>query len=292
MKKNTKKDTEVKHEPIFVNENDLPTIISGQINQLNELNVGVKKALADAEKARSSAEIAKKKSAGAFKKKEAIEELQSASIDIADAVKSQADAQKLSFEFQTKLADISKYLFGLGISNIASNRSVIRELELRLDHASEEELSDLARREILSVVKQLKDQEDILQKQEDLAKQQVFFADNLNEQRLINTTIENRLKSQEERFSRLESNQDKQIEVISLLDLDSKHSEELIGKLTQKIQSQQALLDEHSLTIHNFITRLDHLENEVKRRPTYFVVYVMFAVMIVSLALTILGLFR
>lgn len=152
------------------NEKELPLAIQGQISKLNELDKSVKKALEAASSAKDSAISAKNMSAGFGKKKVAIEELQSAGLDLAKAVESGAEAQKISFEFQIKLAEISKYLFGLGVSNIASNRFVVRELEMRLKGASREELSEFARQELISVVKQLKEQEDILKKLEDLNK--------------------------------------------------------------------------------------------------------------------------
>ncbi len=155
--------------PPFFDETTLPELIQGQIGQLNELHVSVQKALTSAEQAEKRAKTASERSAGrAFfqdKKREAIEELQTAGIDLASAVQSSAQAQKISFEFQTRLADISKYLFKLGVSNIASNRMVVRELEKRLSGASAEDLSDLARQEVLAVIQQLKEQEDILRKQ-------------------------------------------------------------------------------------------------------------------------------
>jgi hypothetical protein len=153
----------------FFDERTLPELIQGQIGKLNELNFSVKKALEAAEQAEKRAKAASERSAGRAlfqdKKREAIEELQTAGIDLASAVQSSAQAQKISFEFQTRLADISKYLFKLGVSNIASNRMVVRELEKRLSGASAEELSELARQEVLTVIQQLKEQEDILRKQ-------------------------------------------------------------------------------------------------------------------------------
>jgi hypothetical protein len=151
------------------NEKDLPQVIQGQISKLNELDKSVKKAMEAAASAKDFAISAKNMSAGFGKKKVAIEELQSAGIELAEAVQSGAEAQKISFEFQTKLAEISKYLFGLGVSNIASNRFVVRELEMRLNGASREELSEFARQELISVVKQLKEQEDIHRKLENLS---------------------------------------------------------------------------------------------------------------------------
>jgi hypothetical protein len=149
---------------------DLPQIIEGQVTKLNKLDKSVGKALDAAEKAKESAEKAKSMSTGFWNKKEVIEKLQSAGKDLAEAVMSEAEVQRISFEFQTELAKISKYLFALGVSNITSNRNVAHELELRLKGASEEELSELARQEIKNVVEQLKAQEDILIKQATLTK--------------------------------------------------------------------------------------------------------------------------
>lgn len=155
-------------------DNRLPELIQAQIGKLNELDEGVKKALADAELAKASAKKAREQSAdrGFFtdKKKAAIEGLQQAGIAMADAVTSGTNAQKLSFEMQKRLADVTKYLFTLGVSNIAANRTVVRELEMRLCSASEEELSELARTEVLSVIKQLKEQEDLLRKQDQMGR--------------------------------------------------------------------------------------------------------------------------
>ncbi|RST77271.1 hypothetical protein D4T97_001910 [Siminovitchia acidinfaciens] len=153
-----------------IGEEDLPVLLSEQVTKLNQLDSSIKKAIEAAEFANKSARTAKDQSAGFGKKKVAIEQLQSASYDLAKAVQSGTVAQKVSFEFQTKLAEISKYLFGLGVSNIASNRFVVRELELKLKGASEEELSELAQQEIVTVVKQLKEQEDLLIKLENLSK--------------------------------------------------------------------------------------------------------------------------
>src|SRR5690349_5952860 len=84
-----------------IDETDLTALISNQVEKLNELNNSVKKALDAAEDAKESALEASEKSAGFGKKKVAIEELQSASVDLAKAVQVGADAQKISFEFQT-----------------------------------------------------------------------------------------------------------------------------------------------------------------------------------------------
>jgi hypothetical protein len=153
-----------------LNENDLPLVIQSKVNMLNNLNKKVSEAIADAETARRSARTAYRKSAGFFHRRATIEALQLAGLDLARAVVAEAEAQKISFEFQTKIAVISKYLFWLGVSNITSNRIVVRELELKLKDASDEELTELSRQELTNVVRQLKEQEDFLVKQANLFK--------------------------------------------------------------------------------------------------------------------------
>jgi hypothetical protein len=154
---------------VHVKESDIPSIITSQFSELKALQESVTHAINKAQQAKKSADRAKRKSAGLFQKKEAIESLQSATMDLAESQISATEAQKVSFTYQEKLGEIAKYLFGLGVANLAANRSVVRELELQLKGASEEELSDLARQEIINVVKQLKAQEDMMKKQADLA---------------------------------------------------------------------------------------------------------------------------
>lgn len=155
---------------VAVDEKMLPELIQGQIIKLRELNESVTAALEAAKSAEEKAKKVKNLSASwslfGDKKKDAIEGLQEVGAELAEAVQYGAKAQKLSFEFQTRLADVTKYLFNLGVGNIVANRVVVRELELRLSGASKEQLSELARNEVISVIRQLKDQEDLLRKQE------------------------------------------------------------------------------------------------------------------------------
>lgn len=156
--------------PIVRVEN-VPIVIGEQFNKLKKLDIKIRESLEKAEEAQQSAESARDVTVSLFShKKEAIEALQESGVQLSEAVVSAAEAQKISFEFQTRLAEITKYLFSLGLSNIALNRTVVRELELKLKGASANRLSELARNEVLNVIKQLKNQEDLLQKQENLSK--------------------------------------------------------------------------------------------------------------------------
>jgi len=227
----------------YVDEKDLPILINRQVGKLQELDKSVKKAINSADKARESAERAERKSVGFGRKKAAIEELQSAGVDLASAVQSGAEAQKISFEFQTKLAEITKYLFGLGVSNIASNRFVVRELEMRLKGASRKELSDLARQELTLVVKQLKEQEDILRKQDDLSKTVKIHDDRLEAQEKEGQ----KLNVQIQVHAEIDKLQDEQIKIQAETDkvLEKKLQEqEEIDKLHDELLLTHAKTDE------------------------------------------------
>lgn len=152
-----------------ITESMLPDIITGQVREIQSLEISIKNAVAKAEEAKALAASAKERSAGLFQKKEAIELLQSATISLAEAESATVEAQRISFECQKKIGEITKYLFALGCTNMAANRSVVRELKLILEGASVTQLDELARQEVLNVVRQLKAQEDIINKQNELA---------------------------------------------------------------------------------------------------------------------------
>lgn len=260
------------------NEKDLPVMIQGQISKLKELDKCVKKAMKAADVAKDSANSARSKSTGFGKKKVAIEELQSAGIDLAEAVQSGAEAQKISFEFQTKLAEISKYLFGLGVSNIASNRFVVRELEMKLKGASKEELSELARQELISVVKQLKEQEDILRKQENFSKIIKIHNERLKVQFQQSQQIDEQLQAHAE----IDKVHDEQLKIQA--EIDKKLEEQLqahaeIGKKLKnqlesqaefdKLQDEQLKLlaeniDKHDEQLVNLHQKNNDLNGEIK----------------------------
>ena len=152
-----------------VEEQELPFVFSSQFDKLAILETNVQKAVNMAAEAKNKAKDAQVK-IGLFdySKKDAINLLQSASEGLAEGLMTTAEAQKVSFEYQTKLTEITKFLFGLGVSNLAMNRIVVRELELKLKGATEEEISDLARQELKNVIMQLKAQEDMMKKQTEL----------------------------------------------------------------------------------------------------------------------------
>jgi DNA repair exonuclease SbcCD ATPase subunit len=239
--------------PSIIKKEYLPSVIQEQVQKLTELDKSTQKALTAAKKAEDSAANARNKDISWFLglgTKEAVEELQSSGMDLAEAVIDVVKALKISFDFQNKLAETTKYLFGLGVSNIAANRAVVRELELKLNGASEEELSEFAKKEVLLVVKQLKDQADMLIKQEELAKNVKYH--------------ENKLKSQSEKYKILED------ELQDLKEAMRKNESKMVAiakdkeKQTQQIKkliSECNFLDEQ---INNIKINEKHYEENMK----------------------------
>lgn len=219
-----------------ISESQLPSVISTQINNLTELENNVKEAANKAAYAKEQAEKAKV-SAGLFQKKAAIELLQDAVKGNAEAQISLADAQKLSFEYQKKLTDITKFLFGLGVSSLAMNRCVVRELELRLKGASEEEISDLAKQELRNVILQLKEQEDMMKKQ-------AFLTGKVKEQAGQIKGIDRKLDDIEKTDSEQDQKIAKHAEKIAEKDLKDKRQDQEIAEHAEKLVEHNKVLKE------------------------------------------------
>ncbi len=97
-----------------------------------------------------------------------IEELQTAVISIADAEQALAITQKVTLEYQKVITDFCRYLLFLGTSNIATNRAIVSTIQSKLSKASEKELSQEEKNELLVVIKELKNQQTIHDEQEQL----------------------------------------------------------------------------------------------------------------------------
>lgn len=192
------------------NENDtnIPTMLENSFKSLEKCYSGVLKArekqedaqiyseksLFIAKEAHKKVEEAAAKSAKAGKRKIAIEELQDAAIALADASEQSADVQQYiaeaqlslnevqrqTIEYQYKLSQLTKGLMNIGMVSIASNRAIVKELELKVQGASEQEIGQLARNELISVVKQLKEQQDVLIRLDKAEKNILINSDKIN----------------------------------------------------------------------------------------------------------------
>ncbi len=158
-----------------VSNKNLQRKIDGEINNIFEIDKDLreqealrKKMNENASEAMRIADEASKQSAGFGKKKKAIEKLQELGKQQAIAIGITAKAVERIAKLQEGIINATKALLSLSVNNIATSRSLYQQLELRLKGASETELSDFARKEILNVMKQLKDQQDIMARQEKL----------------------------------------------------------------------------------------------------------------------------
>lgn len=191
---------------ITISTSDLPAVIGSQVDKIKILEKSMQKAINSAENSKKSAEFANEK-IGLFNigTKKAVEQLQSSGRELATAVQNSAEALQYSFEFQKELANVSKYLLGLGAWNLAQNRTVVRELELKMKNASEEDISDLARQELRNVIIQLKAQEDILYKQQEFNSRLRDFDQELKNFLDAVNDIEKKVEVQNEKIFKLEN---------------------------------------------------------------------------------------
>ena len=248
--------------PIETNvaESELPIIISQQVEKLANIEKQIKKAMSSAKKAKDAAENAKNTSAGVFHRKAAIENIQQSGVELAEAVIIQADALELSFKQHEETMQITKYLFALGVSNIAANRTVVRELTLKLKNASEEELSELARKEIEDIIRSLKAQEDMENKINNVsAKQKVLqqeiktnknlildYTEKDKEQDKVISAQGQKIKQQDNHIDELYQENDQQDELINQNAEDNKRQDESIEQLYQENDTQDELINQNA----------------------------------------------
>lgn len=101
---------------------------------------------------------------------ESMVKIQKATYYLSNVVISLTKNQTIFWDYLKKISEITKFLFNLGISNIATNNIVVNYLEKKLSDATKEELDDLAREEIENVVKRLKKQQELESRYEDFKK--------------------------------------------------------------------------------------------------------------------------
>lgn len=238
----------------------LPAIIGNTFNNITEIDSKISNAVSKANKAKELADLASKKDAGwslfGSDKKEAIEALQSAAVSQANALSDSVDANKELFRNQKKMSEALHYLFGLGVANMAANRTVVRELELKLQNASKEELSELARQEITNVILQLRAQEDMQYKLENNDK---ILREHKNEiDKILNniTSFEERCKDVLGRTETLQNDViTKEKKITDKFEEEKRHIQEEINQLTKSLHDDIKNLSEKlSKSIENKIT--------------------------------------
>lgn len=223
-----------------------------------------------AEETKKKFEEDKKKPGLLFGKKEAIEktqnsvgdiadaqqELSKSQISLAEAISASSKAQKVSFECQEKLAELSKAMISLGVGSLAKNRIIVREVEKRLQGASEEEIGELARNELYSVLIQLKEQEDLIIKHE-----QLKGIVREHDQKIIEQD---------------KADEEQDVELKRQAEVDEKHNE---------------LLQQHTKEIREFNETITKLQDELNRKGSNTLLLVTSISSFVALVLSIVHFF-
>ncbi|WP_027309458.1 hypothetical protein [Caloramator sp. ALD01] len=164
-----------KENPLFKEENKMllePKYLIGLVDEnfkkLEELSNKIEETKVLADKAKQDAEKAATFKVGFFNKGQAIENLQQATSSLTDALEKNIEANILTYEFQKQISQITRGLFLLGIRDVATNRIIVKKLEENLRSAAEKKLSQDVKAQIIDLIKQLKDKEDMIQKQENM----------------------------------------------------------------------------------------------------------------------------
>lgn len=252
---------------ITVNVEKLPEIITTQIDTISVLEKKIKACDDSANNAMNyvSEKMHRYEDKGKWifkhrsgNTKDVVEDTQTAIDNLAKAQHVTVDALRQSFEFQRKLAEVSKYLFELGCANITVNRITVKAIEAKLKGASKKDISELARQEMLVVVKQLKEQEDILKKQEDLNAKVKSNFERLNEKDRIDAVQTQRLEELSALLDNKGSIDQKQEEAISSLKSELKEKSLLDNDQSKRIENNEKSIQ----IIHDFIKQKDILDKK------------------------------
>lgn len=236
---------------MMIQENQLSEMIADQVQSIKDISEKIQVAEKLAKDTKTLSEAAKDKKAGIFFNKGAIESIQDAVAGINKLTEQNTESQKLMFEYMKKLAQITKNLIIIGCSSIAMNRATVRELELKLSGASKEKLSDLAKKEILNIITELKQKEDMMSKQEQLTTEVHTQSNKLN-------NFDTKLREKDN----LDSHQSQQIN--SLTDMVAQHKNHLKTKdeLDEEQSHRLEKLDSFYLKINQNIQEITTHQNK------------------------------
>lgn len=224
--------------------NELPQIISSQVVQIKDLGEKIESAIATANSAKESADNAKRKSVKLGHKAEAITTLQGATVDLAQAQSDTIDALKVSFEYEKKLGDISKYLFVLGAYSDANTRIVIQQLSDELEkEGKSDKISKVAKQRLISVINQLKAQEDVMKQQEILTNKVDEHARQIKD---LDRQLDDMEEADEEQDKKIAENAEKlskYAQVLSAQQRKDQEHDDRISKNSKQIAKHTIMLD-------------------------------------------------
>ena len=269
----------------------LPSVISKQFSKIAVLEEKVKEAKISAKNAKEKAESASEMSAGIGHKREAIEALQDVTVEIAKSEGDIIDAMNVSFEYQQQLGQITQYLFMLGVSNIAATRTVVQQLRLELQKAPKEKLSDLAKNEIMAVIKQLEAQEDMAAKQEKqaeaLKKQKELISEGIEK----DISQDAQISTNAQDIDKLERHGAEQDKLIAEGVEKDKGQDAIIAQLQNDSKNQNNLIVQHQNEINVLKNKIKTLEYELKAKDNKMLVAATLGISVVALIFSFMNFF-
>ena len=154
-----------------VEDNNPATVIDDVFSDLEKIKDHIDNCEQKAKESLEKAQSAYNKPVGFWHSSTpAIEALQEAAQNLGESQVEITETQSLLFRQQKTIANAVSKLFKLSVYNIATTRFAVNEIQLRLSGASKEKISDLAKKELESVLLQLKHQLDLMEQQERLEK--------------------------------------------------------------------------------------------------------------------------
>lgn len=196
-----------------------------------------------------------------FRRKKDVEALKAVTIDLAETQEVMVQAQKEISENQRKLSYISSQILSASIVNLATCQSAATRLEAELKNASEEELSDIKRETIKNVLKQIRAQQSILEKQARAERRDEELANR------ISKLVKN-FHSQEEQIAEQSKVDEELIELIK----EQKHQNSIQENEIIALQEENKVLRE---TLNNtneaLQIQITELKNEVNKKPSWVI---------------------
>lgn len=196
-----------------------------------------------------------------FRRKKDVEALKAVTIDLAETQEVMVQTQKEISENQRKLSYISSQILSASIVNLATCQSAATRLEAELKNASEEELSDIKRETIKNVLKQIRAQQSILEKQARAERRDEELANR------ISKLVKN-FHSQEEQIAEQSKVDEELIELIK----EQKHQNSIQENEIIALQEENKVLRE---TLNNtneaLQIQITELKNEVNKKPSWVI---------------------
>ena len=247
---------------IVVSPEKFPEIIGKQLSALDEIERTIKELNKKAEDAKKKAEALGSSNKGFKTKvkdffthgetKRQLSDTQCAQKDLAKVQELQNKVNENLLKHQTELAKCCNYLFCIGCYNIATIEAMIASLKKQLSGKSTNYryLSDNVKEQFFNVIKRLKEQKDILRRQEQTEKR-------IEDQQGKFEQLRTRQQESERHFQSLHDNRQKtQKDIILRQEQTEKRIEDQQGKF-ERLRTRQQESESH------FQSLLDDLKSSL-----------------------------